>query len=399
MKIAYILLTGKGGLPHYTAELANAISKHAEVVVVKPKRTTADDVFSNRLDVVNAFEPMDLSFVDIYKKTAISFKTIKGILSFKNIKIVKEIKPDVIHFSAGLIPPIHIFIRLHKLDQLLPIITTFHDVPPRKILMLPGRDFYSGSFLNVIAVNVGNFLNLLMPKIKYSKIIVHTKNNKDRLIEQGFDHPRKIVIIPHGVYSFFRNYINNKIDEEKNCILFFGNIVSSKAIDVLIDSIPLIVKEIPSIKLIIAGDGVIPKKSFEIIKKYKSNFEIHNYFIPNDKVAEFFSRANLVGIPNRKQEGHSGTLTIAYSFGKPVVTTNVGEFPELVEKMGCGLTVPPEDPKALAEAIIKLLSNDEIRKEMSRNALKRAEELSWDNIAKMHMKVYEEVLNEWRERD
>ena len=391
MRVAYVLPTGKGGLPHYTAELADSVSKHAEVTVIKPEITTADEIFSDKVELINAFKRMDLSYVDIYKKTVISFRNITGFLSYRNIKVVDEIKPDIIHFPADLLPHAQIFTYLHKLDRKYPTVLTFHDVLKRRLFMPPGRDISSNEpFLNVIAVNIGNLLNLLMPKIRINKAIVHTKRNKEALIEKGMN-PEKIAIIPHGAYDFFRNY-GCKATEEKNSILFFGNIVTSKALDILIDAMPLMIKEIPEIKLMIAGDGVIPKRSWKIIDKYKSNFEIHNYFIPNERVGEFFSRASLVVIPNREQEGHSGSLTVAYSFGKPVVTTNVGEFPILVRDAGCGLVVPPEDPKALAEAIIKLLKDEELRKEMGKNALKKAEELSWDNIAKMHMKVYEEVL-------
>jgi glycosyltransferase involved in cell wall biosynthesis len=71
----------------------------------------------------------------------------------------------------------------------------------------------------------------------------------------------------------------------------------------------------------------------------------------------------------------------------------VGDLPKMVEDGKDGLVVPPKDPKALAEAIVKLLKDDKLRRHMGRNALRKAEELSWDNIAKMHMRVYEEVLD------
>ena len=396
MKIAYVLLSSKGGIPHYVACLANAVSKYADVVLLKPDKTTADDIFSNRIEVVNAFKSMDLSYVDIYKRTFISLKTVEGLLSYKNLKMVEEVKPDLVHFPGGFIPPIQIFIRLHKLDEKYPVLVTLHNVLPKRFFMLPKRDIPFEPFLNVVVANIANFLDLLMPRVKCERVIVHTQGNRERLIERGLP-PQKVVVIPHGVFNFFKNYGNNSDDlkEEKNCVLFFGNIVASKAVDVLIDAMPIVIKEIPDVKLIIAGDGVIPKRSWKIVEKYKSNFEIHNYFIPNEKVREFFSRACIVVIPNRKQEGHSGSLTIAYSFGKPVVTTNVGEFPTLVRDAGCGLVVPPEDPTALAEAIIKLLKDDELRGKMKENALRMAEKLSWDNVAKIHMRVYEEVLNEW----
>ena len=393
MKIAYVLLSSKGGIPHYTACLANAVSKYADVVVLKPDKTTADDIFSDRIEVINAFKSMNLSYVDIYKRTFISLKTIEGLLSYKNLKIIEEVNPDLVHFPGGFIPPIQIFIRLYKLDEKYPVLVTLHSVLPKRFFMLPKRDLPLGTpFLNVVVANIENFLDLLMPRVKCEKVIVHTQRNRERLIERGLPQ-QEVVVIPHGVFNFFKDYGNpGDLKEEKNCVLFFGNIVVSKAVDVLIDAMPIVIKEIPDVKLIIAGDGVIPKRSWKIIEKYKSNFEIHNYFIPNDKVREFFSRACIVVIPNRKQEGHSGSLTIAYSFGKPVVTTNVGEFPTLVRDAGCGLVVPPEDPIALAKAIIKLLKDDELRGKMKENALRMAEKLSWDNVAKMHMGVYEEVL-------
>lgn len=126
-----------------------------------------------------------------------------------------------------------------------------------------------------------------------------------------------------------------------------------------------------------------------LVKRYGSNKTL---------VEDYFSRASVVVIPNRSQEGHSGSLTVAYSFGKPVITTNVVEFPQLVKEAGCGLIVPPDDPEALADAVINLLQDKKLRKKMSKNALKMAEELSWDNIAKRHIKVYEDAIREHTRR-
>ena len=396
MKIVYVLGTSSGGIPHYAAQLANAVSNYADVIVLKPKKTSADEFFSENINVINAFTSINnLRFVDMYDfrrfvKGFFSFT--KAVISYKNItKTINQFNPDIVHI-LDLPPQIQIFI--HRINKKYPKIVTFHGIPERKINIITQSLM---TFLSSIAMSFWNILSsfLFLKKDEFDRIIVHTQIHKSRLIKMGFS-PDKIKVIPHGAFDIFcTQKYGASIEEEKNTILFFGNIVWSKALDVLIDAIPLVAREIPKVKLVIAGDGVIPKRSWEVIKEYKSNFEIHNYFIPNEKVGEFFSRASLVVIPNRSQGGHSGSLTVAYSFGKPVVTTNVGEFPELVRDAGCGLVVPPDNPGALAHAIIELLKNDELRKKMSKNALKKAEELSWDNIAKMHMRVYEEVLNEW----
>ena len=391
MEIVYILSTSRGGIPHYVVNLANAVAKYEDVTLLKPEKTSADNIISGDIKVINAFKEINLSFVDLQKGGLFRFENIKNLASYRNIKIIREIDPEIIHTPNLTIQEL-LFLRLYKLDHMYPVVTTIHGVPKRKVI-LPGPD---KALIHAFAVNIGKIINCVF-KIKVSKYIVHTQLHRDALVKQGINI-QKVVIIPHGVYNFFRELYKEEGKEEKNTILFFGNIVPVKGLDILIDAIPIIAKEIPDVKLIIAGDGVIPKKNWQIIEKYKSNFEIHNYFIPNEEVGKFFSRACIVVIPNRRQEGHSGSLTVAYSFGKPVVTTNVGEFPILVRDAGCGLVVPPENPNALAEAIIQLLKDDKLRKKMSKNALKMAEKLSWDNIAKMHIKVYEEVLDERRGR-
>ena len=73
--------------------------------------------------------------------------------------------------------------------------------------------------------------------------------------------------------------------------------------------------------------------------------------------------------------------------------TNVGAQPEIVEDGKTGFLVPPADSKALAKAIITLLKDDELRREMGRSAYKKATtDLSWDRIAEMTVEVYEKAV-------
>ena len=83
-------------------------------------------------------------------------------------------------------------------------------------------------------------------------------------------------------------------------------------------------------------------------------------------------------------------IAIAYSFGKPVITTDIGSIPEVVENGKRGYVVPPKDANALAEAIINVLDDDELIGQMEKNAYKKAQELSWDNIAKKILRFIEE---------
>jgi len=386
MKVAYILPISWGGIPHYTAELTSAVSKYANVIVLKPKDPN-DELFSEDVKVINVFKPMHFSRKQ--KISVFSSKNIINFFSFRNIKLINEIKPDIIHFPE-LYPQSSIFTFLYRLHRKYPVVSTLHATFKSPLELLSAKNLVYG----VLA----SFTELTKYLVKSDAIIVHTKKDKDTLVRRGVD-PNKIAVIPHGAYTFFKKYETWKnVGSQKNCILFFGYIGENKGVEYLIKAIPIISQVIPDIKVIIAGEGNFSKYS-KLIED-SSKFEIYNEFIPNEKVPELFQRAKVVVLPYtyHKTTGHSGVLNIAFAFGKPVIVTNVGSLPEMVEYGKSGLIVPPKNPEALAEAIIKLLKDDELRKEMSRNALKRAEELSWDNIAKMHIKVYERVLNERRSR-
>ena len=382
MKIAYILPISWGGIPHYTAELANAVSKYADVTVLKPKDPN-DELFSGDVKVINAFKPMHFSRKQ--KVSAISPKNIVSLFSFRNIKLIDDINNDIVHFPE-LYPQSSIFAFLYRIHKRHPIVSTLHATFDSLLSLLSTKNIYG------ILASFTEFTKWI---VKSDVIIVHTKQDKETLVKKGVN-PKNIAVIPHGSYTFFKNYAKNVVNSDDNNILHFGYIGENKGIEYLIKAIPIVSQAIPDIKVIIAGEGNFSKYS-KLIEDC-SKFEIYNEYIPNEKVPELFQRAKVVVLPYTYHRGHSGVLNIAFAFGKPAIVTNVGSLPEMVEYGKSGLIVPPKNPEALAEAIIKLLKDDELRKKMSKNALKRAEELSWDNIAKMHMKVYEEVLNERRSR-
>jgi glycosyltransferase involved in cell wall biosynthesis len=95
------------------------------------------------------------------------------------------------------------------------------------------------------------------------------------------------------------------------------------------------------------------------------------------------------------EASQSGVIPTAYGFKKPVVVTSAGSIPEIVDDGITGFIVPPKDVNALAEAIIKLLKDRELRRKMGENAYKKLKkDLSWDNIAEKTIQVYKETIGE-----
>ena len=382
MDVLYVLGQDAGGLPHYTAELANAVSEHADVTVIKPRETTADDLFDDEVDLVEAFRSLSVSMPEIYKRNVSPVEFARGFCSYNSLKQVQELDADITHVTTGLFPQTKLFSWLHRIDDVRPFVVTYHEIPVdlRSLLRRP-------------PVFAEELVNSAIPDLDEDGIIVHTDKQREAMEEHGTAGD-VIEVIPHGTYSVFGSHEDVSIEPERNTLLFFGNIVPPKGLDVLVEAIPRVKRAIPDVKLIIAGDGKLSKRTKRIVEAHPENFEVHNYFVPNEEVKQLFARAEAVVLPYRDQhglKGHSGALSTAFSFGKPVVSSTAGEFRELVERSGAGITVSPEESDELASAIRQVLSDPDARARMSENSLQMAEKLSWENIARRHLDLYERI--------
>ena len=392
MKVAYVLSQNKGGLPHYAAELANAVARHADVIVFKPAETSADDVFSDAVETVDAFGEMNISIPDMYGLDFDVRNNLRGLLSYRNLKRLDEFAQDVIHDPTDFFPQVKFFTKRYGLDERYPFVVTYHEVPPPVTALSSPLEAFE------------ELLNVAIPDAHTDRIVVHSDQQR-AAFEERLERPTGISVIPHGVYDFFTDYDYEQRPEEPHTLLFFGNVFPGKGLDVLAEAVRLASRELPDLKLLVVGDGPLSDETERLVETAdKDRFELHNYFVPNERVGEFFSRAALVALPYRRThdegtKGHSGALSTAHSFGKPVVATRTGDFPAQVEETGAGLVVPPEDPMALAEAIVELLTDDERRAEMAANSRKQAERLSWASIAERYLAVYEDAIDSFHTRE
>ncbi|MEK6570105.1 MAG: glycosyltransferase family 4 protein, partial [Bacteroidota bacterium] len=101
-------------------------------------------------------------------------------------------------------------------------------------------------------------------------------------------------------------------------------------------------------------------------------------YVPNDQVAIYFSAADVAVLPYLAAT-QSGIAQIAYNFDKPVITTNVGGLAEVVIEGKTGFVVPPDDPRALAEAIIRFY-DEGVEQTFSANVRAEKKKYSWENL-------------------
>ncbi len=124
--------------------------------------------------------------------------------------------------------------------------------------------------------------------------------------------------------------------------------------------------------LTIYGRGQFLKKYTKMIGKYKSNSTMRAEHIAHEKLSELYHRFGFFVAPSR-EETQGLAMCEAMACGHPVVASRVGGIPEFVRDGVDGYLVPPNNPKALREAVVRLLSDKKRFFEMSRNARRHIE--------------------------
>ncbi|TDN35765.1 glycosyltransferase [Hymenobacter sp. UV11] len=170
-------------------------------------------------------------------------------------------------------------------------------------------------------------------------------------------------------------------------VLFFGFIRAYKGLDILLEALADARVAALPVKLLIAGEFYEDAAPYEVlIKKYdlESRLVRATDFIPNEKVADYFSAADLVVQPY-KNATQSGVSQVAYHFGRPMLVTDVGGLAELIPAGVVGYVVPPT-PLAIADALVDFYEND--REEvLAAGVRQEAKKFSWEVMVAALKKV------------
>jgi len=147
-------------------------------------------------------------------------------------------------------------------------------------------------------------------------------------------------------------------DMDSVVLLFFGYVRKYKGLDILIESFPKILSQIPNAKLLIVGEFYDdPKEYLNLIKKLKieNHVKVVNQFVPNEEVAKYYQVSDLVILPYRSAT-QSGILNVAYGFYKPVIVTDVGGLAEFVDEGNTGFVVNPNSPDEIVKGVQRFLA-------------------------------------------
>jgi glycosyltransferase involved in cell wall biosynthesis len=167
-------------------------------------------------------------------------------------------------------------------------------------------------------------------------------------------------------------------------ILFFGMIKDYKGLDVLLEAMPIIRVAIPDIRLVIAGTVYKDKAAYEEkirLLDLEASVETHFRYISDEEVAGFFRQSDLCILPYTSAT-QSGVISTSYSYDTPVVASDVGGLSEYIESGQSGFLVPPNNPPALAAAIIRFYGND-LLKPMQENIRAYKKKNTWFELARI----------------
>lgn len=190
-----------------------------------------------------------------------------------------------------------------------------------------------------------------------------------------------VVIIPHGDSGAMRrDRAPAPVTQTEPVALFFGTWTTYKGIDVLIDAFALVKAEMPTARLIIAGAVSADVDATDLLARAAANgVDARPGYCAMDEVPGLIESARVVVTPYIRASA-SGVAHLAYTFGRPVIGTTVGDLPAAIEDGVTGLLVPPNDAPKLADAMLRLLQDPELAASLG-EAGKTAVQRSWSVAA------------------
>ena len=208
----------------------------------------------------------------------------------------------------------------------------------------------------------------------------------------------KATSILHPIYDHYGESISKDkaalqldLDPNYNYLLFFGFIKQYKGLDLLLESLdPAFLKE-RNMKLLIAGDVYGSSKPYDDIiarKKLGDFILFHKAYIPNEKIAAYFSIADLVVQPYRTAT-QSGISQIALHFEKPVIVTDVGSLADFVAHEKTGYVIPV-DIDAIRNAIHDHFTNGDSAL-ITQHIQKQKEDFGWDKFVSQLLVFAEQI--------
>lgn len=368
-----------GGAEVFAKTLADYLAERGEKVHIVTGRITP---LLNKKDNENAtlHRVSMVSMKDLVNHSYFYLFTGFPLMMWKSIALIKREGIDVVH-TVGSIASVMGLI-LSKLTN-KPYISTIQGGYPK----------YPDRIINIFGL-------WLIRRAFSNSSLVHCIST---FLEKSCRQlgARKTLVIPNGIHLNRLTFLNKKeikeklrIGEEK-IILTAARLIEIKGIKYLIKAFNKVLEDQNNIRLLIIGDGPEKKKlvnlSDQLHLKDRVSFLGH---MPQEQVLSYMCASDIFVGPSLV-EGLGNVFIEAMACGTPVIGTTVGGIPDIIEDEVNGLLVPPGDSKAIANAILKILDDEELRIRFSKKGLMVVKEkFAWDNICERIYQEYNQLINQ-----
>ena len=303
--------------------------------------------------------------------------------------LLREEQPDILHVQS-LISQRKDLLLLHLCRVLgVRLVLTVHNILPHEVRRFE-RELYFRYYRTV------------------DGLILHSERNRRRLLELLPDlNSERVYHIPHGNYAHFRDFeldrrearVRLGLPEEGRMVLFFGAIRPYKGLDLFLQLVKPVRAARPEAFFAVAGN-VLRGEQEEYEKQIaelglrEEDLQTRFAYLTNEEAIAYVCAADLVVLPYREIY-QSGVLLFAFSFGRPVLATRVGSFPETVEEGENGWLVEREDVLGMEGELIRILGTPDELEKAGRRARQIADEkYGWEEIAKRTVRVYADVVED-----
>jgi len=363
------------GIATFTKDLATAVEETLNPLI-KSKILAMNDnasIYNYPEEVIFQITDTDIQeYIDIAKR-------INETNAIKLVNIQHEFGIFGGEYGDYLIP----FLETIK----KPIVTTFHTV-------IPDPEEKRKRIMQLIAE-------------KSACVIVMTRNAV-KILRNDYEIKKDISVIPHGIPSV---PFNSGIEEKRRLgfgdraiISSFGMLNPNKGYEYVIDALPAIIEKFPNILYLIIGEThpVVRKKEGERYRNFlrekvkklalEDHVKFYNKYLRLNEIIKYL-RATDVYISSSINPNQivSGTLSYAMGCGKAVVSTPFLHAKEVINAER-GILVRFKDPGSFADAILRILSDKNLRERMGRNAYSYTRHMTWPNVALAYMKVFEKYI-------
>ena len=402
----------KGGSETYYLGLADLLTKLGHEVIyfsmadINNKPCEQEKYFVSNVDFN--------SNISTLQKVKAGFRVLYSFEAKKNISaLIEQEHPDIVHINL-----VHRHITLSIVRAIkkynIPIVFTIHDLncvcPNHEMLVnghvcekcLHGR--YSNCIKNkCVKGSTAKSTLAAIEATNYKRMKIY--DDIDLYITPSYFYKKKLEEsgIIHSEIIHIKNFLPTDTvysdnNPDNGYLLYFGRISEEKGVLTLVKAVEKLENNIP---LIILGTGPIEDEIKEYIKAHNLGNRIKALgFKSGDELKKYVAEAKCVILPSEWYENGPYTIMEAMSQGKPVIVTNYGGLPEIVEDGKTGFICSPFDSDDLKNSIKKVCSlSDAEYKAMSSCAVEKAKiEFSPVTYAQKLTQKYNEIINNHKKK-